>query len=71
MSYFYEVVTKGTIPNFESAGRAHREALNTYINTTGPTGKQRNVKEMNTVQTVLDGNPVIATTTFLCCDDDE
>ncbi len=71
MAYFQDIVTKGVwVPNFASAAQQHREALNAYIKTPGPNGKEREVKHMASVQSLRNDQEIV-TTTFLCCDEDE
>ncbi len=69
MAYFESICTKGMVPNFESAARAHKDALNAYLLIPGPSGKKREVEKMSSVQSLRNEQEII-TTTFLCCDED-
>lgn len=68
MAYFKNIVTKEFIPNYQSAGQNHENALNMYLSTPGYGGKGREVEQMSTTQIINNGE--IITTTFLCCDED-
>lgn len=66
-SYFKEIVTREMQPEFISAARFHQQALNEYLRRSD--GSKREVEEITTVQTVLNGT--IWTTSFLCCEEEE